>query len=331
MKKLEKPNKNFKLLAKACKYYDIDLIYFNKHSVDLDNEIITGKKLINNKWKDIEIKELPPYIDIMPNFFRNKDLINFLKERTHLSITKSPGTKLEVFSKIKQEGSYARLLIPYRIYTEYKDILNFIKQHNKIVLKPIKGYQGKQVYKVTKKGSKFLVDYLDKSKEFNKRQFKEFLKENIEEDKTLIQKYITSRTKKSEPFDCRVRLEKNGKGKWQTAIILVRIGSNNKVVSNVKRGGSVSKLPSFLKANFDDKAEEIEREIQKIAKYFPPKLEVILNQNLVSLGLDIGIDYDGKPYIFEVETAPGYEFGAGEVVSLKADYYNFIKKNILAD
>ncbi|MFA1821436.1 YheC/YheD family protein [Virgibacillus oceani] len=320
-------SKTTKLLAKACKYYDIDLIYFNENNVDLDKEIIYGKKLVNNKWETIEMKEIPPYIDIQPYFFKFKDLIKFLKKRSKLSINKRPGSKIKVFNKIKREGSFSHLLIPYEIYTGYEDVIRFIKQHKNIILKPIFGSKGKDVYKITREGRKFLVDYLDDKRKYNKRQFKSFLKNNIEEDRTVIQKYIISRTKKDEPFDCRVRLEKNGKGKWEVAIILVRIGSNNKIVSNVKRGGGVSKLPSFLKANFENRAGQIEENINKIAQEFPPKLEEILDQRLVSLGLDLGINQSGKPYLFEVETGPGFEFGSGEVVSLKVDHYNYIKNN----
>ena len=328
MLNIKKPNRTTRLLAKTCKYYNIELVFFNEHDVDLEKEIITGQVLNNNRWKKIELKTPPPYIDIAPYFFKFKELISFLKEKSQLSIPDRPGSKTSIFSKIKEDGDYADLLIPYKKYRGYNDVLEMIDEHGKVILKPIFGSKGNNVYQVSKKRRKFVVNHLNETKKYSKRKFKQLLSSKFKKDRTIIQKYIISRTNKDEPFDCRVRLEKNGKGEWKTAIFLVRIGSNNKIVSNVKRGGSVSKLSSFLKGNFPDNAEEIETNIKNIARQFPPKLEEMLDQNLVGLGLDLGIDQTGKPYLFEVESAPGYEFGAAEVITLKVDYYNYIKKKL---
>lgn len=131
-------------------------------------------------------------------------------------------------------------------------------------------------------------------------------------------------TKSEEPFDCRIRLEKNGSGKWTVAIYLIRIGSNQKVVSNVAQGGSVSGLKPFLEANYGEKAEDIRDSIESLAKSLPNKIEKKFNTNLTSLGIDIGIDLDGKLYLFEIETGPGFEFALGEIALMKSEYYKYI-------
>jgi hypothetical protein len=315
-----------KLLAKTCQYYDIEVIYFNAHDVDLNKEKINGKILVDNKWKTVEM-DVPPFIDLNPYVFKHKKVIKFLRKNSTLSINKPTKSKFKIFNKIMEDGRFSDLIIPYENCTDYESVKNFSKKHKQFILKPNNGLRGKNVYKITRHGRKYVVQYLNETEEKTPRQFKQFLKDNIKENRYVMQKYIPSISKKGDPFDCRVRLEKNGKGQWQSAIDLVRIG-NNKVVSNVAKGGSVSMLTPFLEANFGDKAKSIKAEIKQIAKELPYKTEELLEQDLSSLGIDLGFDEQGKPYLFEIELGPGFEFGTGEVVLLKADYYNYLQKQL---
>lgn len=325
MRGYRRPNKFVRVLAKACGYYNIELVYFNPHDVNIDEGIIQGKILKNNRWTTVDMN-VPAYIDITPYVFKHRNVIKFLKSKSTLSLNRRLKSKDEIYDKILEDGKFSNLIIPYSSYTDYKDIKSFSKQHEAFILKPQNGLRGNKIFKVSRVGRKFRVSYFNEVKEMKERQFKLFIEENLKENKYVIQKYIPSNTKEGKPFDCRIRLEKNGKGKWAVAVYLVRIGNNN-VVSNVAKGGSVSELTPFLKANFENDAENVKEEIKKIAKELPYKVEELLQQNLTSMGIDLGFDKHGKPYLFEVELGPGYEFGIGEVVSLKADYYNYLQQS----
>nr|WP_255259908.1 YheC/YheD family protein [Lentibacillus sp. CBA3610] len=150
-----------------------------------------------------------------------------------------------------------------------------------------------------------------------KHDLKQLFDTTWHNDGYILQKYIHSKTKLGDPFDCRIRLEKNGRGFWEVAVYLVRIGSNQKVVSNVAQGGSVSRLRPFLESNFKENMESIKASIENIANKLPYKLESIFQQNLISLGLDIGIEKGGQIYLFEVETGPANEFAMGEIAIIQ--------------
>ncbi|WP_164218480.1 YheC/YheD family protein [Virgibacillus sp. YIM 98842] len=326
MRSYKKPNKLVKLLAKTSQYYNIEIVYFNAHDVDLEKEKIYGKILVNSKWKTVEM-DVPPFIDLNPYVFKHKQVIKFLKKHSTLSINKPFKSKYKIYNKILEDGTFSNLIIPYENCTDYKSVKGFSKQHKQFILKPNNGLRGKNVYKITRQGRKYIIQYLNEIERRNTRQFKRFLKDNVKENKYVMQKFIPSTNQKGYPFDCRIRLEKNGEGKWEVAIYLVRIG-NNKVVSNVAKGGSVSMLTPFLEANFGDRAEKVKGEIKLIAKELPYKIEQLVGQNLISLGIDLGFDQEGKPYLFEVELGPGFEFGMGEVVLIKVDYYNYLKNRL---
>lgn len=322
MRNNPKPFEMVRLLAKTSKYNDIDLVYFSPRDVDVKRKMIKAKFLINNKWVEKEIS-VPQFIDASPYSFKHKRIIRFLDEHSTLS-TGPIGSKDLIYNKVREDGEFAHLLIPTGEHSNFEDFLNFINNHGSIVVKPTDGLRGRNIHKVTKHRNKFLVSYQQEEKKVRRKELEALYEEEWGPKKYILQKYVSSKTREGDPFDCRIRLEKNGRARWAVAIYLVRIGSNQKVVSNVAQGGSVTSLKPFLAANFPDKKDEIREEIRQIAKTLPYKFDSLYDVNFSSLGLDIGIDQSGKLYLFELENGPGFEFGEGRIASIKAEYYKYI-------
>src|SRR5699024_8239517 len=195
-----------------------------------------------------------------------KEVTQFLRENSTLS-TDSIGTKDEIYNKIRQDGDFAHLLILTSKYSNFEEFLDFINMHKTIVIKPKAGLRGHNIYMVKQlRRNKFLISYQQTEEKVSKEKLKQLYDDTWHGDRHILQKYIISRTKSGDPFDCRVRLEKNGRGKWSVAIYLVRIGSNQKVVSNVAQGGSVSTLTAFLEGNFPEEKDRLKESIRRIAK-----------------------------------------------------------------
>ncbi len=146
-----------------------------------------------------------------------------------------------------------------------------------------------------------------------------------------MQKYIASRTMHGHPFDCRVHVEKDGRGKWVVARSFIRIGIGQKVISNVNQGGGIADLKPFLEANFGEKKGTIEKKINHLASTLPYKIEELRNTHIMSLGMDVAIDENGKLYLFEVNGAPTTAPLKAEAVMLRTEYYKFILENIITD
>lgn len=327
MRNGRKPFRFVKLLAKTCAYNDLELAYFSPRDVDIKNKTVKGQFLIENKWMTKEIS-IPPFIDTTPYCFKNKDVTKFLQEHSTLS-TANIGSKDEIYRSIREDGEFAHLLIPEGEYNNFNEFISFVDEYDKIIVKPKSDLRGHNIFMITKlRRNKYLISYQQTEKKISKKDLEELFKEKWESGEHIIQKYINSRTKAGDPFDCRVRLEKNGRARWVVAINLVRIGSNQKVVSNVAQGGSVTTLTAFLEANFPEDKEKIKQQIKRIARTLPYKLEELFNVNFSALGLDIGIDQKGKLYLFEAETGPGTEFGEGWIASIKPEYYKYISKKL---
>ncbi|MEC5423489.1 YheC/YheD family protein [Virgibacillus sp. C22-A2] len=322
MRNYRKPLKLARLVAKMSKCNNVDLVYFTAADIDINRKKINGKILVNDKWITKEVG-IPAFIDISALCFKYKEEVQFLRENSILSTERLP-SKYKVDKKIKRDGEFSHLIIPSGTFTNFNDFHEFLEHHVQIVLKPKNGQKGEGIYMLSKNESDYTLSYKNDETQISKEVLENFFEEEINKEKYIFQKFINSRSKTGDPFDCRIRLEKNGNGKWGVAINLVRIGTGQKVVSNVSQGGSVNKLNSFLRNNFEDKQDVIKTRIVDLAKTFPYKLERLFNRRFTSLGLDIGIDRDGNLYLFEINTAPGDEFALGEIALLKSEYYDYM-------
>ncbi|MBM7095805.1 YheC/YheD family protein [Bacillus sp. H-16] len=322
-----KPQKFARLLARTTQSYGNELVHFHPEDINIEKRLINGQVFENNRWLTKEVP-IPKFIDISTYCFKHRNIVDFLKEQSILSIERRLGSKDVVNEKIIEDGEFADYIIPSSNCNDLNQFYSFVYHHKEIIIKPKNGQRGKGIFKVSLNGTGYLLNY-DQEEEFlNKEELADFYSKKIKRGRYIFQKCIQSYTKEGSPFDCRIRLEKNGKGVWEVVIYLVRIGSGHKVVSNISQGGSVSKLIPFLKANYDDKWEQIYIDIKAIANRLPVKLEEIFQTRLTALGLDIGIDKDGTIYLFETNTTPGSEFAMGELALLKSAHYNYILNNI---
>ena len=326
MRNRRKPAKFARLLSKAAKYYGIDLIYCHPTEINMEEEIIHGKILKHNKWvkKDISI---PPFIDLSSYCYKYKEEMKFLKERSILSSYGKFGSKEKVYKMLGDDGEFKHLLIPSQTAQHFEAFYSFLNEHKEIIAKPRNGQKGEGIFLISMKDDSYILSYENQERNISLTELKDFFENQINPKIYLFQKYIESKSEAGDPFDCRIRLEKNGNGEWSVPIYLVRIGTNQKVVSNVAQGGSVSTLTPFLKANYGENWKAIRDSIKRIGKTLPYKIEK-LSKQATSMGIDIGIDKQGELFLFEVNSAPGVEFGTGEIASIKADYYHYILNKI---
>ncbi|SDK83930.1 YheC/YheD family protein [Lacicoccus qingdaonensis] len=326
-----RPPKLIRITALISKAYGIDIIFVRPPDVNIEKETLTGKMLINNKWVTQE-REIPDFIDITPYCFKKKykPVTDYLKEKTFLSDNRDNIlTKEALHEYLREDPKYAHLVLPTHNVSTYDDILNYLDQYSKVVLKPSDGIQGKRIYIVEKTEDKYKVGHNTLEKNMSEDEFFNLFIEKIENQRYLVQKYIVSRTLQGDPFDCRIHVEKNGSGKWQSAKNYIRIGIGQKVISNVNQGGGIADPIPFLKANYGGKWKEIDEKLKKLAVTLPYKIEELRGTHIMSLGIDIGIGRDGELYLFEVNDGPAFKSLIGEIAYLRSNYYKYIQRNII--
>ncbi|QKY70426.1 YheC/YheD family protein [Lentibacillus sp. CBA3610] len=159
----KKPMKMARLLAKVSKYNNIELIYFSPTDIDLNREVIHGKRLVNNKWIT-EQMSVPKYIDISPYCFKHKKEIQFLKQHSTLSSSGKLGTKTFVNKKILDDGHFSDLIIPTNEFTCFDNFYSFLKQYKEIIIKPKNGVKGKNIYMLKQEKNNYILSYNHKNR-----------------------------------------------------------------------------------------------------------------------------------------------------------------------
>lgn len=319
-----------KMTAKISKYHGIDLIYIRPWDVNMNNNTVTGKMFIDNTWKKVEIN-LPPFIDVSPYCFKPKyrKTMDYLRSNTFLSDDNTNRIgKEKLQNMLIEDDRFKHLVIPtLRVQNNFNDIEDFLNKYSSVVMKPIGGERGKGIYILRKEKDNYILGYQKQENKLSYEEMVYFFKESIESRKYICQKYVSSKSLQGDPFDCRVHVEKNGNGKWTSARNFIRIGIGQKVISNVNQGGGIADPEPFLKANFGEKWQEIQKKINELAITLPYKIEQLRNTHIMSLGMDIGIDQDGSLYFFEANSAPTTAPLKAEAVMLRTDYYKYIIEN----
>ena len=101
-------------------------------------------------------------------------------------------------------------------------------------------------------------------------------------------------------IDLRVPVQKDGSGEWRTAGIAAKRAERSPFLTNLARGGSVHDGPALLARHFGERrGREIILEIELLARRVAETLNA-KHPRLVDLGLDVGVDAGGHPYLIEV-------------------------------
>lgn len=327
MRSKSKPGHMAKLLAIMCQYEGIDFICFTPEDVSIETKTVTGYMLIKKKWKKVTT-ELPGFIDINPNYFNKNEyieLIRFLKENTFLSSDKRMPLPKDKLQKVfKSDPEISQYLIPSKNVDKIEDVKGFINKYSTVVLKPVLSNKGRNIYKIKKEESYFLLGFKKTERKIKYEEFKVFFNTKIKNKGFIVQKFITSKNSEGHPFDCRIHVEKDDKGKWKNVKNIVRIGIGQTVISNFSQGGGVIPLKKFLTSTYGKKWRPIYNEIKNIAHILPNKIEEVLGREYMCFGFDIGIDKEGFLYVFEVNDFPMVFPMKSEIAMTRAGYYRYM-------
>lgn len=330
LRKPNKPSLLAKLLSITCKNQGIELVYMRPEDISTKTGTVKGKMYINNSWVPVETP-IPSFIDVNPHYFNSKrytKVMNYLKTNTKLSIDQfGIIQKGELQQKLKENKKLKQVAIPTKELTSFEDIESYIDKYQTIVIKPVKGLRGKNVLILRRSEDKFTMGLQKEAREISKEDLLQFYNNELKDRKYIIQKCISSRTLEGDPFDCRIHLEKNGKGKWAVARMFFRIGIGQKVVSNINQGGGISDPKPFLKSNFGQKWEMLNKGLKNLAYTLPYEIERIENKTFTTMGLDVGIDNDGGLYLFEINSFPVVTPQLSKVALLRAEYFKYVLKD----
>lgn len=222
--------------------------------------------------------------------------------------------KWQIYNLLQNESDVSRHVPESQINPTPEQIKQMLNKHRFIYLKPTAGSLGKGIYRITHHPQKgYFVRYRLRGKNVLLRlsNFNRLMRLlNKQKGMTLKNHVIQQGIRLIEldrcPIDFRFHLNKNGKNEWVVAGIGAKKAGRGSVTTHVASGGKLMTPGSVLSRIY---GENQGREMLQKAKQTTIKLAEAIERNdphlIGEIGFDIGIDKDGKIWMFEANAKPG--------------------------
>lgn len=276
----------------------------------------------NGKWHSF----VPPLPDVIYNRIHSRKLEfshEFKLFRNELEQLNIPFfndrflSKWEVHEHLINEN-HLHPHIPETALFSKENLIEFAKKYDTVFIKPVHGSQGRNIFKLIKENhlyslktslknkSKLLSDQLIIEEIY--QQLKPLLNNRI----YILQQGIPLITIESRGIDFRVLCHKNHRNMWEVTSVVARVSAEDEFVSNIARGGEImTPLSALGEVMSRSEAKTVLTQMKELSIETAASISSQASGITGELGIDIGIDQEGKPWLIEVNSKPSKNFDDG--------------------
>jgi glutathione synthase/RimK-type ligase-like ATP-grasp enzyme len=197
-----------------------------------------------------------------------------------------------------------RPYLPETRLGSYRNLSVMLAKYSTVFVKPVFGSGGKGICRIQRGRDGYLVDRSGRPRIRTHSLLGVIYALGGINRRYLIQQGLKLNYLNGRTFDVRSIVQRNGQGEWQVSGKAIRAGRRGRITSNLHTGGRAYNVSSVLQQYFPDRAEEIEKEMEALAV----RVAEVMSQRagpLCDLGLDMGVDVNGKVWLIEVNSKPG--------------------------
>jgi len=291
---------------------------FGEEHIDWKRGLINGYFYDEETgWKKLEVPFPNVVYDRLPNRRTEKrQSTQELKTRLqtdYLIPWYNPGffSKMDIFERLQQVDGASQFLPETYPFTSYSIIERMLSDYGHIYMKPENGSLGLGVHQILydrnegyyycryrdHEGNKKLTKFPSLETLFKKVFYKRKLSNMI------VQQGIHLMRVEGRIVDFRVHTNKDETGNWQIAAIAGKIGGAGCATTHISYGGEVKTLEEIFSSN--EEHELYREKLSEAALYLSEILETQVEGIIGEIGFDLGIDKNGKVWLFEANSKPG--------------------------
>ncbi|MBN2980573.1 YheC/YheD family protein [Cohnella algarum] len=299
------PGKRLEALAAEAVRQHVQLVFFDEKGVDLKRNLVKGQTFERGRWTERELPLPSVVIDEQPRPPADRSPIEQSLSRRVTFASHAIQGKLRTMELLQRSDSLRGLLIPTAPARDASDVLRALEAYGRVVLKPDNGRQGEGIVAVEADGLyyRWLEGFRLQKLDFAMldRAVRALGRNGL----YLVQPYINCVTEKGEPFDFRIRAQRNGEGGWTVTRIYPRLGQPGAVASNSRgRNGRTIELEPFLKERFPQQHPFIERHLRHLALEIAACADGGSDFPLDELEIDLTIDEGLRTWFYEADMSP---------------------------
>jgi len=293
---------------------------FSPLEIEWDTYTAIGYRLDDSgNWKSQQVP-LPDvmYDQIITRTFQNRQDVKVAVERLHTLLAPryfNPGyfDKWQVQQWLASDESTKQYVPETILFESVEASAPFLYRFPDVYIKPSHGSLGVRIIRARRRGDG-QVYYQDKMPDGSLRQgtlgsVSVFLKKfdkRFRRGMYVIQETLSLMTWQERPFDIRLVLQKDGNGQWRRTKTFCRVAQEGEITSNLSTGGDAVTVRQLLQDVLQDSkhVESVMKEIRKVAADIPAVIEREVGSSVGELGLDLGLDTQGRVWVIEVNAKP---------------------------
>lgn len=287
-----------------CYAEGVDAVFFFADDVDYEKHIVNAYA-----WSDKglirEVVELPFWVECGPRTDKN---YRYFSE--HCRIIDDYTLSKKAVNDALLNSKFAENVIPTFYTAKPERILGYLAYWDEIIVKPLAGARGEGIVciKISENKNYRFTYTSGEIKELSFQAAVELIEGLYYQKTVIVQPRLHFTNKDGKTMDFRLNVTKGEGGKWTKVFIIPRTGRDN-IVSNFSCGGYASLLEPTLKIDFGENAGKVLDMLNDIGDNLPPFIEEASHCHMLSLGIDVGIDFHTlRPYIIEVNYVPKLTF-----------------------
>jgi len=222
--------------------------------------------------------------------------------------------KWETHQILEKCPEVACYLPPTRLVETPDHIRHYLDFYGSVFLKPSSGSLGRRIINIRTIGAgHYKFRYRSRERETVEgivcdfKALVDVLKPVMGKKTFIVQKDLHLAEYEDCPFDIRVLAQKDKWGNWRRTKIYVRKADTGNFLSNISDGGKALPISTVLEKvfNTDFRARDgLGEEIRRVIQLIPSALEKGTGLTWGELGLDLGIDREGKVWLIEINSKP---------------------------
>ena len=194
-----------------------------------------------------------------------------------------------------------------RLYQKVQDVTQMLKRHSRVMVKPMRGSQGKGLLLLAREGKGYRVRQVQEQDQqgehlANLSELETFLEDKLAPKQFLIQQALDLLEVDQRKIDFRSIVVKNGSGQWSNMALIAKIGAKGSIVSNISQGGRAEPAAKTLQHSLQlpgDEAAAKLADMEALSLLAARHLEDC-GVHAGNLGLDLALDREDRLWILEI-------------------------------
>lgn len=311
-----------KELSDACQTAGACVYFFTVHELSSGKQQIDGWTY-HGRWR----KAAFPIPDVVYNRLTTRKLENNPSVQHFMKEVKSRhGTsvfnemyldKTVVFEALRKDSALHKYLPESHLFKNFQMLKSMTAKYPVVFMKPITGSLGNGIIRISRMNNQTFACHIAGLNGTIRHTYPSVtalftaLSGKLKRTRYQIQQGVQLIESGGRPVDFRALVHRNGQGDWVVTSVVARTAGTNHFVSNVARGGTLSRMKEALQKSSLSSPQQrvVAAQLRKAALDIAKGIETQIQGHFGELGVDLAVDIHGKVWLIEVNSKPSKNDG----------------------